>query len=134
MFAAMSRSESLISQCRGCGGKLPSCQAMGTCGLCPQGTFPAAWPDLVQLVREVSPSTIICPGPDCFSHARSLNERTAARYPVWFPCSAKFGGSAHNKLGVFHRVADPSTCIGHAAASKGHSKPTSSFRGKSKQI
>lgn len=42
----------------GCGGLAP----------CPDGSFPAAWPRFIELVRKLSPSTIICPGPDCDGH------------------------------------------------------------------
>ena len=58
----------------GCGGLAP----------CPNGSFPAAWPRFVKLVREVSPSTIICPGPDCDGHQGEGGE---GKYPVWYPCS-----------------------------------------------
>lgn len=57
----------------GCGGLAP----------CPDGSFPAAWPKFVKLVRELSPSTIICPGPDCDGHQ---GESGIGRYPSWFPC------------------------------------------------
>lgn len=50
---------------------------------CPQGSFPAAWPKFVDLVREVSPSTVICPGPDCDGH---MGESGLGKYPSWFPC------------------------------------------------
>ena len=49
-------------------------------GACPTGSFPSAWPDFVQLVRDISPSTVICPGPDCSS------KRNLPVYPVWLPC------------------------------------------------
>eukprot|EP00927_Polykrikos_kofoidii_P071409 TRINITY_DN67676_c0_g1_i1.p1 TRINITY_DN67676_c0_g1~~TRINITY_DN67676_c0_g1_i1.p1 ORF type:complete len:582 (+),score=62.48 TRINITY_DN67676_c0_g1_i1:75-1820(+) len=58
----------------GCGGLAP----------CPDGSFPDAWPRFVNLVREVSPSTIICPGPDCDGHQ---GESGIGKYPVWFPCT-----------------------------------------------
>ena len=57
----------------GCGGLAP----------CPNGSFPAAWPQFVELVRSKSPSTIICPGPDCDGHQ---GESGLATYPSWFPC------------------------------------------------
>ncbi len=58
----------------GCGGLAP----------CPNGSFPAAWPQFVQLVRDKSPTTIICPGPDCDGHQ---GESGIANYPSWFPCN-----------------------------------------------
>eukprot|EP00930_Biecheleria_cincta_P033991 TRINITY_DN23524_c0_g1_i1.p1 TRINITY_DN23524_c0_g1~~TRINITY_DN23524_c0_g1_i1.p1 ORF type:complete len:478 (-),score=57.43 TRINITY_DN23524_c0_g1_i1:170-1603(-) len=58
----------------GCGGLAP----------CPEGSFPEAWPRFVSLVRELSPSTIICPGPDCDGHQ---GESGLGKYPVWFPCT-----------------------------------------------
>ena len=58
----------------GCGGLAP----------CPEGSFPDAWPKFVGLVRELSPSTIICPGPDCDGHQ---GESGIGRYPAWFPCT-----------------------------------------------
>jgi alpha-L-fucosidase len=57
----------------GCGGLAP----------CPNGSFPAAWPQFVELVRAKSPATIICPGPDCDGHQ---GESGLATYPSWFPC------------------------------------------------
>lgn len=77
----------------GCGGLAP----------CPEGSFPAAWPRFVQMVRELSPSTLICPGPDCDGHG---NESGLGSYPVWFPCTPE---SAH---GTELR------CGGHAPSSK----------------
>lgn len=59
----------------------------GNCGglaPCPEGSFPDAWPQFVQLVREVSPSTIICPGPDCDGHQ---GESGLGQYPMWLPCT-----------------------------------------------
>lgn len=58
----------------GCGGLAP----------CPPGSFPAAWPRFVELVRQVSPSTIICPGPDCDGHQ---GESGVGKYPTWYPCT-----------------------------------------------
>jgi hypothetical protein len=58
----------------GCGGLAP----------CPTGSFPDAWPRFVQLVRDVSPSTVICPGPDCDGHQGESGDGV---YPAWFPCS-----------------------------------------------
>lgn len=60
----------------GCGGLAP----------CPEGSFPDAWPRFVQLVRTLSPSTIICPGPDCDGHQ---GESGIGKYPAWFPCEPK---------------------------------------------
>ena len=57
----------------GCGGLAP----------CPNGSFPAAWPQFVQLVHDKSPTTIICPGPDCDGHQ---GESGIANYPSWFSC------------------------------------------------
>ena len=31
-------------------------------------SFPAAYPRFVALVRKLSPSTVVCPGPDCDGH------------------------------------------------------------------
>lgn len=59
---------------QGCGGLAP----------CPDGSFPAAWPRFIELVREVSPNTIICPGPDCDGHR---TETGVGKYPVWYPCA-----------------------------------------------
>ena len=62
----------------GCGGLAP----------CPNGSFPNAWPQFVKLVRELSPSTIICPGPDCDGHQ---TESGYGKYPVWYPCTPESG-------------------------------------------
>ena len=70
----------------GCGGLAP----------CPDGSFPAAWPRFVQLVREVSPSTIICPGPDCDGHQ---TERGVGKYPAWYPCSPSSANGTELKCG-----------------------------------
>jgi len=70
----------------GCGGLAP----------CPSGSFPAAWPRFVQLVRELSPSTIICPGPDCDGHQ---GESGIGKYPVWFPCSPSMQNGTELKCG-----------------------------------
>ena len=51
---------------------------------CPQGSFPGAWSDFVALVREVSPTTIMCPGPDCDGHQ---GESSVGVYPTWYPCA-----------------------------------------------
>eukprot|EP00928_Gymnodinium_smaydae_P044665 TRINITY_DN29797_c0_g1_i1.p1 TRINITY_DN29797_c0_g1~~TRINITY_DN29797_c0_g1_i1.p1 ORF type:complete len:476 (+),score=48.44 TRINITY_DN29797_c0_g1_i1:37-1464(+) len=59
---------------KGCGGLAP----------CPEGSFPDAWPLFVKLIREKSPDTIICPGPDCDGHQ---GESGLATYPSWFPCN-----------------------------------------------
>lgn len=72
----------------GCGGLAP----------CPAGSFPDAWPQFVELVRKVSPSTIICPGPDCDGHQ---SESGVGKYPVWYPCDPGTGDSL--------------TCRSHAA-------------------
>ena len=50
---------------------------------CPAGSFPQAWPRFVQLVRDRSPTTLICPGPDCDGHQ---GESGMARYPSWNAC------------------------------------------------
>jgi alpha-L-fucosidase len=50
---------------------------------CPAGSFPDAWILFVQLVRDISPSTIICPGPDCDGH---MGEAGMGVYPTWFNC------------------------------------------------
>lgn len=50
---------------------------------CPVGSFPDAYPKFIELVREKSPDTIICPGPDCDGHQ---GESGIANYPVWYPC------------------------------------------------
>lgn len=50
---------------------------------CPAGSFPDAWILFVQLVRDISPSTIICPGPDCDGHQ---GENAMGVYPTWFNC------------------------------------------------
>jgi hypothetical protein len=71
------------------------------------------------LVREISPSTIICPGPDCISRATPPDEHRDVGYPVWFPCK---GVSVRTEIGAFNAVSDPSTCIGHAAFSKTDAK------------
>ena len=54
--------------------------------LCPYGAFPAAWPRFIELVRKLSPSTIICPGPDCDSLYQ--HSGLAGTYPYWYPCRA----------------------------------------------
>lgn len=59
-------------------------QSCGGLSPCPEGSFPEAWPRFVQLVRRLSPSTIICPGPDCDGHQ---GESGMGRYPVWLPCT-----------------------------------------------
>ena len=51
---------------------------------CPAGSFPDAWWSFVELVRQVSPSTIICPGPDCDGHQ---GESAEGVYPTWYPCT-----------------------------------------------
>ena len=78
----------------GCGGLSP----------CPDGSFPAAWPRFVQLVRELSPSTVICPGPDCDGHQ---GESGVARYPSWFPCDPSTPSTPGGNISL--------TCGGHAA-------------------
>jgi len=40
------------------------CGQAGKVPLCPQGVFPVAWGELVDLVRKTSPSTMMLPGPD----------------------------------------------------------------------
>ena len=79
----------------GCGGLAP----------CPNGSFPDAWPKFIKLVRDLSPSTIICPGPDCDGHQ---GESGIGKYPTWFPCTPDEGGltckkhAANASLGGFH--------------------------------
>ena len=51
---------------------------------CPPGSFPTAWYGFVELVRTLSPSTIVCPGPDCDGHQ---GESGMGVYPTWFPCA-----------------------------------------------
>ena len=61
----------------GCGGLAP----------CPKGSFPDAWPRFVALVRQLSPSTVICPGPDCDGHQGSPHHESGMGfYPAWYPC------------------------------------------------
>eukprot|EP01043_Picozoa_sp_COSAG02_P015421 COSAG02_NODE_658_length_18775_cov_3.825712_10_plen_560_part_00 len=50
---------------------------------CPVGSFPDAWIEFVQLVRKISPSTILCPGPDCDGHQ---GENMMGSYPMWLNC------------------------------------------------
>lgn len=50
---------------------------------CPEGSFPKAWSRFVDLVREKSPNTIICPGPDCDGHQ---GESGIGTYPSWNQC------------------------------------------------
>lgn len=50
---------------------------------CPEGSFPDAWVRFVDLVRALSPDTIICPGPDCDGHQ---GESGVGKYPTWNPC------------------------------------------------
>jgi hypothetical protein len=52
--------------------------------LCPPGAFPKATSRFVELVRKLSPSTILCPGPDCDTHYRHSG---LPSYPVWYPCT-----------------------------------------------
>jgi len=73
----------------GCGGLAP----------CPEGSFPDAWPRFVNLVRELSPSTVICPGPDCDGHQ---GESGVGKYPAWFPCKPSMSNGTELK------------CDGHA--------------------
>eukprot|EP01043_Picozoa_sp_COSAG02_P069485 COSAG02_NODE_11924_length_1630_cov_1.372959_1_plen_520_part_01 len=57
---------------------------LGGCGLhapCPAGSFPAAWPRFVELVRTVAPDTLLCPGPDCHGH---ITEDGRGAYPLWY--------------------------------------------------
>jgi hypothetical protein len=42
-----------------------------------------AWSTFVELVRELSPSTSMCPGPDCDGHQ---GESSMGVYPTWYPC------------------------------------------------
>jgi len=70
----------------GCGGLAP----------CPDGSFPAAWPEFVDLVRKLSPSTIICPGPDCDGHQ---GESGLGKYPAWFPCTPTEGNGTELTCG-----------------------------------
>ena len=83
---------------------------------CPNGSFPAAWPRFVALVRKLSPSTIICPGPDCDGHQ---GEGGTGRYPSFYDCdldggtwaqseptlqlcNARSGHEANGTMKVFH--------------------------------
>ena len=72
---------------------------------CPNGSFPDAWPKFIKLVRDLSPSTIICPGPDCDGHQ---GETGIGKYPAWFPCTPDDGGltceahAANASLSGFH--------------------------------
>jgi len=68
----------------GCGGLAP----------CPEGSFPAAWSRFVKLVRELSPSTIICPGPDCDGHQ---GESGLGKYPTWFSCDPQISNGTELK-------------------------------------
>jgi alpha-L-fucosidase len=63
----------------------------GSCGglsECPGG-FPEAWPRFVDLVREVSPSTIIGTGPD-IGHSAG-GESGDGSYPRWNACNTSDG-------------------------------------------
>lgn len=71
----------------GCGGLAP----------CPEGSFPDAWPRFVSLVRELSPSTIICPGPDCDGHQ---GESGLAQYPSWFNCNPQYANGTELQCGA----------------------------------
>ena len=81
----------------GCGGLAP----------CPEGSFPAAWPRFVQLVRELSPSTMICPGPDCDGHQ---GESGIATYPSWSNCQP--GAPSNGTVLTCNNHADDATLRG----------------------
>lgn len=49
----------------------------------PDGTFPDAWLTFIDAVRKLSPTTVMCPGPDCTGH---LGEQGSGGYPVWYGC------------------------------------------------
>jgi len=68
----------------------------GNLAPCPDGSFPDAWPRFVELVRELSPSTIICPGPDCDGHQ---GESGLGKYPVWHPCVPEISNGTELKCG-----------------------------------
>ena len=54
---------------------------------CPNGSFPEAWPQFINLVRRLSPTTIICPGPDCTGHAGDGDHESGnGWYPAWLSC------------------------------------------------
>ena len=52
--------------------------------MCPPGAFPNATGRFIELVRRLSPSTIICPGPDCDAGYRHSG---LPAYPTWYPCT-----------------------------------------------
>lgn len=52
--------------------------------LCPPGSFPNATGRFIELVRRLSPSTIMCPGPDCDAQYRHSG---LPAYPTWYPCT-----------------------------------------------
>jgi hypothetical protein len=94
-------SELLTNYCTGCISRLwwdhysswvgpgwGACGAHAGGAACPNGSFPAAFPRFVALVRELSPSTIICPGPDCDGHR---GEDGVGQYPTWLECSPDNG-------------------------------------------
>ena len=56
--------------------------------LCPYGTFPADWKRFIALARKLSPTTMLCPGPDCVSGYQHVG---FPPYPVWLPCNEKNG-------------------------------------------
>lgn len=53
--------------------------------LCPPGAFPtySTMDRFIKAVRKLSPSTIVCPGPDCDTGYRHLG---LPAYPKWYPC------------------------------------------------
>jgi len=79
----------------GCGGLAP----------CPNGSFPAAWPQFVSLVRELSPSTLICPGPDCDGHQ---GESGLGKYPVWMNCNPEYSADGKTELTCDQHAPDAS--------------------------
>mmetsp|Transcript_126896 Transcript_126896/g.353350 ORF Transcript_126896/g.353350 Transcript_126896/m.353350 type:complete len:477 (+) Transcript_126896:52-1482(+) len=82
-----------------CNGKLDPCP----------GGFPNGWDRFTSLIRQASPSTIICPGPDCSGH---LGEGGTGQYPVWYNCDVDPAnpGKCNHHLGgkTFHPF---ETCV-----------------------
>lgn len=75
---------------------------------CPANSFPDAWSTFVELVRTVSPSTIMCPGPDCDGHQ---GESSVGIYPAWYPCEPNTAPNSPPNPNN-----DTMTCGNHAAS------------------
>lgn len=70
--------------------------------MCPYGALPAAWPRFIELVRRMSPSTVICPGPDCDTRYRHTGLHGV--YPDWYACKERLAHGTNISLGCTEHV------------------------------